>query len=208
MADVAQGISGAMIGSESVAFSDVLQSLFIGVAFWHGGDIEFISTKREVKLPESLKQWLILSLAAGAVGAFGYLLAQIIHGISDPFWKYIAPAISVPILLSLCCLQLLAIVLLVIWVIYLHRSHREPTIAEKEKQIEDRFDKFDSRLGLWTHKTQPGFFCTKCKASHFESPLRERPDGWSCAVCGKVYENPDYRPPPKVPPSSDRGWKE
>jgi ribosomal protein L37AE/L43A len=152
-------------------------------------------TKREMKVPRQIREWWPVALVGGLLGAIGWFAAQIAHAAADPFWKHIASAIPQTLLMSLCCLLLLTIVLLVIWVIYLHRVHREPTVAEKEKQIEDRFDTFDSCLGIWTHKIQPGFFCTKCKASHIESPLRERADGWSCAVCGKVYENPDYRRP-------------
>lgn len=150
-----------------------------------------------MKVPKAIAEWWPLALLIGLLTSISWFGIQIVQAAAGPFWAYIAPAIPQTLLLSLCCLQLLVIILLVIWVIYLHRVHREPTVREREKEIEARFDKFDSRLGLWTHKTEQGYFCTKCKASHFESPLRVRPDGWRCAVCGTVYQNPDYRPPPR-----------
>jgi hypothetical protein len=157
-----------------------------------------------VRLPERLKDHLTTILVAGIAGIFLFFATKIYHDVSGPFLVYVLPAFSNKTLLSLCSILGLSVVLLVWWVIYLHLARREPTSAEKEKQFEDRFDKFDTRLGVWTHKNQSYFFCTKCKASHVESPLRERPDGWMCLVCGKVYQNPDYHKPSPPPPTKSR----
>jgi len=159
-----------------------------------------------MKLPQWLKEHLLKHLVTVFVGLFAFVAAKIWNDVSVPFLAHVFPAISNKTWLLICSILSLLVILLVFVLIVVFRSHREPTIAEREKQIEDRFDKFDSRLGIWTHKILPGFFCTKCKASHLESPLRERPDGWSCAVCGKVYQNPDYRPLRQQGPPGGRGW--
>ena len=159
-----------------------------------------------MKLPKSIAEWWPLALITGLLSAIGWFGTQIVHAVAEPFWKHIAPAIPQTLLLSLCCLLSLIVILAAIWIVYLYVAHREPTAAEKEKQIEDRFDKFDKRLGVWTHKTQSGFFCTKCKALHLESPLRERPDGWRCMVCEKTYENPDYHKPPQATGTRKGKW--
>jgi hypothetical protein len=54
---------------------------------------------------------------------------------------------------------------------------------------------FDSRLGLYRHKSKPGFYCPKCALKEIPSPLKESPTGWQClADEAHWYENPDYVP--------------
>ncbi len=124
-----------------------------------------------MKLPETLKEQLVKNLVTALVALFAFFAAKIYHDISAPFLAYVLPAISNETLLSLCLLLLLLVILLVSWVIYLYRVHREPTVREREKEIEARFDKFDDRLGVWTHKTEEGYFCPNCKIRHCESRM-------------------------------------
>jgi len=159
-------------------------------------------TTSKVKLPKQIIDWLPIALVGGILGAIGWFGTQIIHAAADPFLKNIAPAIPQALLLSLCCFLLLIILLLVIWVIYLHRTGRESQEA-KDKAFDDRFAEFLLKLGVWKHKTKPGYFCPNCKARHCESPMRERPDGWKCLIleCGYFVSNPDYKPPLPQPQS-------
>ncbi|HUP80908.1 MAG TPA: hypothetical protein VM260_20325 [Pirellula sp.] len=152
-----------------------------------------------MKLPEPLKDRLTTVLVGGIAGLLLFVATKIYHDLSGPFLAYILPAMSNKTLLSVGLLGWLLAILLVCWVIYLHRSHRQRTQAETDKAFDDRFLAFDARLGLWTHKTKPGYFCPNCKARHCESPMRERPDGWKCLIleCQYVAKNPDYRHPPR-----------
>jgi ribosomal protein L37AE/L43A len=156
-----------------------------------------------MKLPQWLKEHLLKHLVTVFLALFAFVSAKVWNDISVPFLEHVLPAVSNKTWLLISSILVLLVILLGAALIIVLRSHRELTISEKEKEIENRFDRFDKRLGIWTHKTESGYFCTKCKASHFESALRERPHGWKCVVCGAVYENPDYRPPkPPQPPQS------
>jgi len=96
-------------------------------------------------------------------GSLGYFATKIVESAAAPFWQHVAPSISQKLLLSLCCLLSLVAAILVAWVVYLHRIHREPSQAEVSKQFHEQFAYFDSRLGLWTHKTEMGYYCANCK---------------------------------------------
>ena len=133
-----------------------------------------------MKLSESIIKWWAVALAGGLLGAIGWFGTRIFHAAVEPFWKHIAPAIPQTLLLSLCCLLLLIIALLVTWVVYLHRVHREPTEVELKKQFEDRFGEFVPKLGIWKHKTKPGYYCSNCKENGRESRLIE---GHQVLIC-------------------------
>jgi hypothetical protein len=164
-----------------------------------------------VKLPKSIAEWWPLALLIGLLTSMSWFGGQIAHAAAEPFWKYIAPAIPQTLLLSLCCLQLLVIILLVGWLIYLNRVQREPTEAEKKKAFDDQFGDFVPDRGVWTHKTKPGYFCPNCKAWLRESRMQELPNGrgWRCLVhdCEHLSKNPDYKEPRATPGTQGKGWK-
>ena len=161
-----------------------------------------------MKLPERLKDNLTTTLVGGIAGLLLFFATKIYHDLSGPFLAYLLPTMSNKSLLSAGLLGWLLAILLGAWVLFLYRTQREPTAREREKEIEARFDKFDADLGLWTHKTEPGYFCAKCKAAHCESPVRETGQGWSCPVCGKWGLKPEEaerrRQAPQRP--SGKGW--
>src|SRR5712692_7791246 len=152
-----------------------------------------------MRLPEPIKKWLPTALIGGAAGSVLYFASQIIDSIAAPFWQYIAPAIPQKLLLSLCCLLLLAAGMLGAYVIYLCRAHREPIEAEKREAFDAQFGEFVASRGVWTHKTKPGYFCNNCKAKLRESRMLELSGGrgWQCMIeeCKQTVYNPDYRPP-------------
>jgi hypothetical protein len=152
-----------------------------------------------MKLPEKIKEWWPLGLFLGLLGAIGWFGARLVDAVAAPFWAHIAPAIPQTALLSLCCLLVLAIVLLAAWIVYLHGLLREPSAEAKNKAFHDQFGEFLPQLGVWTHKTKPGYFCQNCKARHCESPMVEREHGWQCLVkeCQYFAPNPNYKPPPE-----------
>ncbi len=56
---------------------------------------------------------------------------------------------------------------------------------------------FERRSGTFVSKTSGIRYCQKC---YYSTPskrveLQESPSGWSCSVCGKFYDNPDFNPP-------------
>jgi len=165
-------------------------------------DTRRIRKASALKLPKQLTEWLPVALIGGFLGAIGWFGSQIIHAAAEPFWKHIAPAIPQTILLSLCCLLLLTVSLLVVWVVYLHRVHREPTQAAVEKAFHEQFGDFVADRGVWTHKIKPGYFCPNCKVHLRESRMKELPDGrgWLCLVheCKQFLKNPDYKEPPRT----------
>ncbi|HEU0050313.1 MAG TPA: hypothetical protein VFQ43_22185 [Nitrososphaera sp.] len=152
-----------------------------------------------MKVPPKIAEWWPLALLIGLLTAIGWFGSQIVHAAAEPFWTHIAPAIPRTLLLSLCCFLLLAIILLGLWVIYLHRVHREPTEAEKSRAFHDQFGEFVADRGVWTHKTKPGYYCPNCKVHLRESRMKELPEGrgWLCLVheCKQFLKNPDYKEP-------------
>src|SRR3954447_4520459 len=116
-----------------------------------------------MKLPRQITKWWPLALVVGFLGAIGWFGIQIIHAAAEPFWKHIAPAIPQTLLLSLCCLVSLIAILEAIWIVYLHRLHREPPTAEASKAFHDQFVEPMDPRGFWLHKTKQGFFCPNCK---------------------------------------------
>jgi hypothetical protein len=179
-----------------------------GVSLCYDCKREIVSRKTEVKLPESLKQWLGPALGALVLGAIGYFLGQIVHDVSDPFLKHIVPALSVSVLLWICCLLLLIIVLLICWIWYLHRVHREPSKAEIAKRFDAQFeDAIDPATGLWKHRTKSGYFCPNCKAWGRESQIiTNKGRVWFCPVLDCKFEilNPEIygagQKPPQLAP--------
>jgi hypothetical protein len=149
-----------------------------------------------MQLPKPVREWWPVALLSGLLGAIGWFGAKIIDSASAQFWKYIAPAIPQTLLLSLCCLLLLVIALLAISVIYLHRLHLEPTEDEKSRAFDERFEKFLPKQGVWTHKTQSGYFCPPCKAKRIESPMMDCDNALMCPLCQYASSNPDYKAPP------------
>jgi hypothetical protein len=152
-----------------------------------------------VKLPKQIIEWWPVALVGAFLGAIGWFATQIINAVAEPFWRHIAPAIPQTLLLSLCCLSLLIVILLAIWVIYLHRVHREPTADERSKAFHEQFGEFVADRGVWTHKIKPGYFCPNCKVHLRESRMKELPGGrgWLCLVreCKQFLKNPDYKDP-------------
>ncbi len=67
--------------------------------------------------------------------------------------------------------------------------------------------RFDKRLGIYRDTWSGLYYCTKCKTAKRLTPLREMPKGWHCVTCSWIYNNPDYKEPPK--PKQDpepHGW--
>jgi hypothetical protein len=95
-----------------------------------------------MKVPPKIAEWWPLALLIGLLTAIGWFGSQIAHAAAEPFWTHIAPAIPQTLVMSLCCILLLAIILLAFWVIYLHRVHRQPTEAEKSREFHDQFGDF------------------------------------------------------------------
>jgi hypothetical protein len=164
-----------------------------------------------LKLPKSIAEWWPLALLTGIFTAIGWFGTQIIHAVAEPFWKHIAPAIPQTLLLSLCCLLVLIVILLAIWVIYLHSVNRHPTRAGIETAFHEQFGDFVAERGVWTHKTKPGYYCPNCKVHLRESRMKELPKGrgWLCLVqeSKQFSKNPDYKEP--APPQrryTRRGW--
>src|SRR6266496_96139 len=112
-----------------------------------------------MKLPEPIRKWLPLALITATAGSLGYFATKIIESAATPFWQHVAPAIPQKLLLSLCCLLLLVAAILVAWIYYLHRVHREPTETEKIEAFHAQFVEPMDQRGFWIHKKKPGFFC-------------------------------------------------
>jgi hypothetical protein len=71
---------------------------------------------------------------------------------------------------------------------------------DKLRAFDERFGEFLSKHGVWTHKTESGYFCPPCKAKHIESPMMDVGNAAMCPICQYTAANPDYKPPPpKVP---------
>jgi hypothetical protein len=156
-----------------------------------------------LKLPQWLKEHLLKHLVTVFLGLFAFVAAKVWNDISVPFLANVFPAISNKTWLLICSILVLLVILLVFVLIVAFRSPREPTAREREKEIEARFDKFVPELGLWTHKTEPGYFCAKCKAAHCESPMKEGEERWYCPVCEKSVLKPEARR--QTPPRQGRG---
>src|SRR5439155_22247585 len=113
-----------------------------------------------------------------------------------PFLAYVLPALSNKILLSAGSILGLLVILLVSWVIYLHRIQKRDDKAFHAQFVEP----MDPR-GFWLHKTKPGFFCPNCKLRHIESQLVDKKKLWRCPNhdCNHPVTNPEYKeePPPK-----------
>jgi hypothetical protein len=145
-----------------------------------------------MKLPEWLRDKLRTALVAGLVGLFAFFGAKIYHAVAGPLLAHVFPAIPNTLLVSLCSILMLTVCLLVWWVIYLHRLHREPTEAERQKALDAQFeDKLDP-LGVWKHRTKEGYFCPTCKMSGRESQLITGEINWFCPVqdCRFAIANP------------------
>lgn len=153
-----------------------------------------------MKLPEAIKEWLPKALIAGTVGSLTYFATKTVESASAPFWQHVAPAIPQTLLLSLCCFLLLVAAILAAWVVYLHRSHREPTPEAKSKVFHGQFV-FVPALGLWTHQSKPGYFCPNCKSKEQESPMADHERGWKCPVkeCHHLVLDTERKPPPQPP---------
>jgi len=56
---------------------------------------------------------------------------------------------------------------------------------------------FLPKLGVYKHRTKPGFFCGSCTSKNVVSPLRDTGHGWECQIqeCDKFHADPD-RPSP------------
>lgn len=143
-----------------------------------------------MKLPPKIEEWWPLALLIGILTAIGSFGNQIAKSVADPFWQYIAPEISQKQLLTLCCLLSLAIILLGWWVIYLHWVHREPSAREFSERFHAQFFDFDSTLGVWRHRTKPGYFCANCKDNNRESPLIEDGTQFQCPLMGCCWSHP------------------
>ena len=65
---------------------------------------------------------------------------------------------------------------------------------------------FVPRLGLYRHKTKPGYFCGSCTAKRIVAPLLETKEGWRCQIqgCEKWHSNPDYKRP--LRPPENESW--
>jgi len=152
-----------------------------------------------MKRPKWLKYHLRTVLMGGIVGLFAFFCARIYGAVVGPLLAHVFPAIPNTVLLSLCSILLLTAALLGWWVIYLHCAHREPTVEEKSKAFHDQFGEFVPTLGVWTHKTKPGYFCPNCKMQLRESQMLEFPQGrgWKCLFheCSYLALNPDYKAP-------------
>ena len=142
-------------------------------------------TSDDVKLPAATKPWIPLALVTAAAGSLGYFVSKIVDEASAPFWRYVAPAISSQSLLALCCLLVLALILMALWLYSLYRQM-------SPRKFHAQFATFDPKLGVWKHRTMPGYFCPRCKAELLGSPMVERNGGWRCPVCetwaGKIEE--------------------
>lgn len=162
-----------------------------------------------MKPPQWLKEHLLKLLIAAWLGLLALAAGMVWNDISVPFWKHIVPAISDKTWMLAQWLLVPLVILPVYVTILLLRSRREPTAREQKEEFETRFGEFDKRRCLYTHKTKEGFFCPKCYSNQIESPVAESPQRWSCPVCQKTYENPDYKKPEVLPWSSGqpRGWK-
>jgi hypothetical protein len=60
---------------------------------------------------------------------------------------------------------------------------------------------FEPRSGTRISRKTRVRYCQKCYKSSpsREVELYEGGSGWRCSVCGEVYANPDWRPPPEKP---------
>lgn len=148
-----------------------------------------------VKLPPKLIEWWLKGLALGVLPAVLWCGKQVF--VPASYWKRIVPSTFQASLPPLCLLLLLLIVLLVLWVIYLHRHHRGTVSVAPSKDFDQKFGSFEERLGVWTHKTESGYFCPKCKAETRESPMKKTRRGWVCPVC--KYWTTDKKTPSNQP---------
>ena len=139
-----------------------------------------------MKLPDKIQEHIVTVLVALTVGTLTFFGTQAAHALSTPFWQHIAPAIPLPLLLSLCCLLILIVVLLALWVIYLHRPK---DFLDLLKQYER-----DEPSGAYRHKTKKHLVCTGCLFTepHQEAPLfQPYPNrGWKCPLCRCHYGEP------------------
>jgi ribosomal protein L37AE/L43A len=84
------------------------------------------------------------------------------------------------------------IIVLAWWVIYLHLR---PPEEKKREKFRRQFSEFVPKFGVWTHKTEQGYFCPACKEKLVESQMTEVPQGWSCPLCKYWAGNPEYKQP-------------
>lgn len=151
-----------------------------------------------MKLPKWQKHHLRTVLVGGIVGLFVFFAARIYNAVVGSLLAHVFPAIPNTVLLSLCSILLLTAALLGYWVRYLYH-HQEPTAEEKSEAFHDQFGEFVANLGVWTHKTKPGYFCPNCKMHLRESQMLEFPQGrgWKCLFheCSYLALNPDYKAP-------------
>jgi hypothetical protein len=149
-----------------------------------------------VKLPERIKDKLTTVLVGGIAGLFA---TSIYNDVAGPFLAYVLPAFSNKTLLSACSLLGLLVILLVCWVIYLHRR--------ADKKFHAQFVETMEPLGFWHHKTKSGFFCPNCKLKHIESQLVDKGKLWRCPNhdCNHQVTKLEY---PEQSPQQKRksGW--
>ncbi len=153
-----------------------------------------------MKLPERLKTQLTKNLVTALVALFAFFGAKVYHDISAPLLAHVLPAISNATLLSVCSLLALLVILLVWWVIYLHRAQRDSQEA-KDKAFDDQFVEPMDPRGFWIHKTKSGFYCPNCKMRHAVSQLVDKKKLWRCPNhdCNHFVTNLEYKEPPPLP---------
>ena len=88
-----------------------------------------------MKLPQWLKEHLLKYLITVFLGLFAFVAAKIWNDISVPFLEHVFPAVSNKTWLLICSILGLLVILLVSVLIAVSRSHREPTVAEKENRL-------------------------------------------------------------------------
>jgi hypothetical protein len=82
------------------------------------------------------------------------------------------------------------------WIQFFRTRRKLQSALKKPVRFQDDCT-FDTRLGLYRHRSKTGFFCGTCTPQGVESPLKEQENGWLCLIDGKHWHpNPDYKEPP------------
>jgi hypothetical protein len=97
------------------------------------------------------------------------------------------------------------IVALIGWLLYFQTLLKLHAI-QKHKFLDDYT--YDSKLGVFNHKKQDGYFCASCTPKETFSPLKVQENGWQCQIrgCEKFHRNPDYKEPPRERYSGHFGY--
>ena len=137
-------------------------------------------------LPEKVMPWLTLLASFGiSAGGAGAIVAT--------FWQSAAGelAVSKRLLLVLSAATA-SLVALGVWWIWKKRKYL--LSLKRPHYFQDDY-LFDSRLGLYRHKSKLWFYCPKCVLKGIQSPLPDSIKFWQClADDSHFFENPDYVP--------------